>query len=32
MSPQARRRLVWAVIGATVASFLAVDFLYLLLP
>lgn len=32
MTPRTRRRLVWAVIAATLGSFVALDLLYFLLP
>ncbi|GIW45928.1 MAG: hypothetical protein KatS3mg077_3210 [Candidatus Binatia bacterium] len=32
MNPRTRRRLVWAIITATLGSFVALDLLYLLAP
>lgn len=32
MSPRTRRRLVWAIVLAVLASFVALDLLYLLAP
>ncbi len=32
MTPRTRRKLLWALIAATLGSFVALDLLYLLLP